>query len=36
VPVRSNGVLVRRFFANPPREVFEAAQVDGAGPFRIF
>lgn len=31
-----NVVLVQRFFANLPREVFEAAQVDGAGPFRIF
>ncbi|MFC6091266.1 carbohydrate ABC transporter permease [Saccharothrix lopnurensis] len=31
-----NVVLVRRFFASLPREVFEAARVDGAGPFRVF
>lgn len=31
-----NVVLVQRFFANLPREVFEAARVDGAGPFRVF
>lgn len=31
-----NIVLVQRFFANLPREVFEAARVDGAGPFRLF
>lgn len=31
-----NLVLVRRFFDNLPREVFEAARVDGAGPFRLF
>lgn len=31
-----NVVLVQRFFANLPREVFEAARVDGAGPFRLF
>lgn len=31
-----NVVLVQRFFAGLPREVFEAARVDGAGPFRIF
>jgi multiple sugar transport system permease protein len=29
-------ILVARFFDNLPREVFEAAQVDGAGPFRLF
>lgn len=29
-------VIVQRFFANLPREVFEAARVDGAGPFRLF
>ncbi|WP_198942742.1 carbohydrate ABC transporter permease [Actinophytocola xanthii] len=29
-------VLVQRFFANLPREVFEAARVDGAGPYRLF
>ena len=28
--------LVQRFFDNLPREVFEAARVDGAGPFRLF
>ena len=27
-----NVVLVKRFFDNLPREIFEAAQVDGAGP----
>jgi multiple sugar transport system permease protein len=31
-----NILLVQRFFANLPREVFEAARVDGAGPFRLF
>ena len=31
-----NVILVDRFFNNLPREVFEAARVDGAGPFRIF
>ena len=31
-----NVVLVKRFFDNLPREVFEAARVDGAGPFRLF
>ncbi len=31
-----NVVLVTRFFDNLPREVFEAATVDGAGPFRLF
>jgi multiple sugar transport system permease protein len=31
-----NVVIVQRFFANLPREVFEAARVDGAGPFRLF
>jgi multiple sugar transport system permease protein len=31
-----NVVLVTRFFDNLPREVFEAARVDGAGPFRLF
>jgi multiple sugar transport system permease protein len=29
-------ILVARFFDNLPREVFEAARVDGAGPFRLF
>lgn len=31
-----NVVLVARFFDSLPREVFEAARVDGAGPFRLF
>ena len=31
-----NIILVQRFFANLPREIFEAARVDGAGPFRLF
>ncbi|MPZ85604.1 MAG: ABC transporter permease subunit [Actinophytocola sp.] len=31
-----NILLVQRFFDHLPREVFEAATVDGAGPFRLF
>ncbi len=31
-----NVVLVKRFFDNLPREIFEAARVDGAGPLRLF
>ncbi|MDT4936436.1 MAG: multiple sugar transport system permease protein [Pseudonocardiales bacterium] len=31
-----NVVLVQRFFDNLPREIFEAARVDGAGGFRMF
>jgi multiple sugar transport system permease protein len=31
-----NVILVARFFDNLPREVFEAARIDGAGPFRLF
>jgi multiple sugar transport system permease protein len=31
-----NVVLMRRFFDNLPREIFEAARIDGAGPFRLF
>ena len=31
-----NVILVTRFFENLPREVFEAARIDGAGPFRLF
>lgn len=31
-----NVLLVRRFFDALPRELFEAARIDGAGPFRIF
>ena len=30
-----NVLLVKRFMDNLPREVFEAARVDGAGPFRL-
>ncbi|SKC50621.1 carbohydrate ABC transporter permease [Krasilnikoviella flava] len=30
-----NVLLVKRFFDNLPREIFEAARVDGAGPFRV-
>jgi multiple sugar transport system permease protein len=30
-----NVVLVKRFFDGLPREIFEAAKVDGAGPFRL-
>jgi multiple sugar transport system permease protein len=31
-----NVVLVTRFFDNLPREIFEAARVDGAGPMKLF
>ncbi len=31
-----NVVIVARFFDSLPREIFEAARVDGAGPFRLF
>src|SRR6478735_3241128 len=31
-----NIVLMKRFFDNLPREIFDAAKVDGAGPFRLF
>jgi len=31
-----NILLVKRFFDALPREVFEAASTDGAGPFRMF
>jgi multiple sugar transport system permease protein len=31
-----NVVLMKRFFDNLPREIFEAARVDGAGPLRMF
>jgi multiple sugar transport system permease protein len=31
-----NIILMKRFFENLPREVLEAARVDGAGPFRMF
>src|SRR6201991_4158527 len=31
-----NVILMKRFFDNLPREIFEAARIDGAGPFRLF
>jgi multiple sugar transport system permease protein len=31
-----NVILIKRFFDNLPRELFEAARMDGAGPFRLF
>jgi multiple sugar transport system permease protein len=31
-----NVVLVKRFFDNLPHEIFEAAKIDGAGPFQLF
>ena len=31
-----NVVIVKRFFDNLPREIFEAARIDGAGPFKLF
>ena len=31
-----NVMIVKRFFDNLPREIFEAARIDGAGPFRLF
>ncbi|MDQ7993329.1 MAG: carbohydrate ABC transporter permease [Propionicimonas sp.] len=31
-----NVVIVARFFDSLPREIFEAARVDGAGPLRLF
>ena len=31
-----NVIIMKRFFDNLPREIFEAAKVDGAGPFRLF
>ena len=31
-----NVILVKRFFDNLPREIFEAARIDGAGAFRLF
>ena len=31
-----NTFLLRGFFAAMPKEIFDAAQVDGAGPFRVF
>jgi multiple sugar transport system permease protein len=29
-------IIVKRFFDDLPREIFEAARMDGAGPFRLF
>jgi multiple sugar transport system permease protein len=31
-----NVIIVKRFFDNLPRELFEAAEIDGAGPVRLF
>jgi multiple sugar transport system permease protein len=31
-----NVVLIKRFFDNLPHEIFEAARIDGCGPFRLF
>jgi multiple sugar transport system permease protein len=31
-----NVVVMKRFFDNLPREIFEAARIDGAGPLRLF
>jgi multiple sugar transport system permease protein len=31
-----NVVVIKRFFDNLPREIFDAAKVDGAGPFQLF
>ncbi len=31
-----NVVIVKRFFDNLPREIFEAARIDGAGTFTLF
>jgi multiple sugar transport system permease protein len=31
-----NVILVTRFFDNLPREIFEAAEIDGASPFQLF
>jgi multiple sugar transport system permease protein len=31
-----NVVVITRFFDNLPREIFEAARIDGCGPFRLF
>ena len=31
-----NVLLAKRFFDNLPGEIFEAARIDGAGPFRMF
>jgi multiple sugar transport system permease protein len=31
-----NVIIVKRFFDNLPRDIFEAARIDGAGPFTLF
>ena len=31
-----NVILVKRFFDSLPREIFEAARIDGAGPLQLF
>jgi multiple sugar transport system permease protein len=31
-----NVIIMKRFFDNIPREIFEAARIDGAGPARLF
>ena len=31
-----NVIIMKRFFDNLPRELFEAARIDGAGPLRLF
>ena len=31
-----NVIIVKRFFDNLPREIFDAARIDGAGPFVLF
>ena len=31
-----NVIIVTRFFENLPREIFEAARIDGAGPWALF
>lgn len=31
-----NVLIVKRFFDNLPRDLFDAARVDGAGPYRLF
>lgn len=39
LPASANAVvvvIVQRFFDGIPRELFDAARIDGAGPFRIF
>jgi multiple sugar transport system permease protein len=31
-----NVLLTKRFFDNLPQEIFDAARIDGAGPYRVF